>query len=102
MLPAETPQSRGGKSRAAKLSAERRVEIASGAAQARWGRRPLKPANAADVLRVEAALVALQAALRLLVAGGSDKTAVRVRSAIKSCDGALRHVRRRAGATLPG
>lgn len=47
----------------------------------------------ADIGRIEAAIGALRAAREDLVAAGAGRSAERVRRAIKSSEGALRHVR---------
>lgn len=89
-------QSKGGYARAAKLSPERRIEIATKASHARG--RQLKPTNPGDVHRVQTAVIGLRIALRMLTAAGCEKSAAKVRLAITSTDGALRHVQRRASA----
>ncbi len=89
-------QSKGGYARAAKLSPERRIEIATKASHARG--RQIKPAGPLDIKRVELACQALRVALQQLSIAGCDKSAAKVRLAITSTDGALRHVQRRASA----
>ena len=61
--------------------------------------RPLKPATVASVANVAQAVALLKTARDLLAREGCDLAAGRVRLAISSADGALRHVRRRADAT---
>lgn len=90
-------QAHGGAARAAKLSPARRTAIAAKAAQARWA-RPLRPASKMDVARVEVALDVLRGALFQLTEAGCPKAAAKVRQAITSTDGALRHARRRLAA----
>lgn len=98
-------QSKGGRARAAKLTPAQRSAIAASGARARW--RPvakgkaLKPATMADVYRVELAVIALRTALKMLTTAGCEKSAEKVRKAITSTDGALRHVQRRARAGDP-
>lgn len=92
-------QAQGGRARAEKLSPQRRREIALKAAGARWDGNRLKPATEADVLRVQAAQLGLQMALRCLTKSGCAKAADKVRRAIASTDGAYRHIKRRARST---
>lgn len=65
--------------------------------------RPLTPATARDVSNVLDALEHLRAARRLLSAADCPAALPKVASAIKSTEGALRHVQRRyrASFTLP-
>jgi len=58
--------------------------------------RQLKPAESADVIRVRRALSLLREARDLLRQVGAVRTVERVQAAIKSADGAVRHVERRA------
>lgn len=61
--------------------------------------RPLAPATANDVHNVAAALSDLRAARQRLSAAGCPSALASVQAAIKSTEGALRHVQRRADAT---
>lgn len=64
--------------------------------------RKLKPADSIDVMFVEEALQRLISAQQLLKNADCPKALARVRAAISSTEGALRHVRRRAAnVTLP-
>ena len=58
--------------------------------------RQLTPAGSADVQRVRRALTLLREARDLLRQAGAARTVERVQAAIKSADGAVRHVERRA------
>lgn len=57
--------------------------------------RPLRPATLQDVQAIDSAVVHLRRARDLLTGAGADKAAARVRLALSSADGALRHVDRR-------
>lgn len=57
--------------------------------------RPLNPASAADVTRVLDALEMLRAVRARLTAAECPAAVAKVASAIKSTEGALRHVQRR-------
>lgn len=62
--------------------------------------RPIKPATAADVEAVGIACAMLREARNLLTRAGASRSADRVRRALKSAEGAGRHVahrRRRTG-----
>jgi hypothetical protein len=58
--------------------------------------RVLRPATTADVDRVRVAVLRLREAHRLLSDASAGKAAAAVRGAIKSAEGASRHVERRA------
>jgi hypothetical protein len=57
--------------------------------------RPVKPATALQVLRVEQAMRHLAAARELLKEAGAERSVARVRLAITSAGGAHRHVKSR-------
>lgn len=57
--------------------------------------RKLKPGTYTEEYAIETALACLKKARDLLKLGGASKAVTRVRLAITSADGALRHVRRR-------
>lgn len=61
--------------------------------------RPLKPATQVHLSLVVSATFRLREARQLLVAAGCEKSAEKVRAALKSAAGALRHVQRRAYVT---
>lgn len=61
----------------------------------------MKPATTAEQDSARMALVKLREALALLTICDSPKTAARVRAAIKSCEGAVRHIDRRAAVPQP-
>ena len=62
--------------------------------------RKLTPATPRDRDRVQAAIEHLRFARHLLSEAKCQKTVARVRSALRSADGALRHVGRRSRAEL--
>lgn len=64
--------------------------------------RALQPATRADVQRVRLALAQLREARDNLRAAGAVLALARVNAALKSADGALRHVERRAHRTADG
>lgn len=64
--------------------------------------RPLKPARAGAEQRVAAALRQLRDVRNTLTAEGCSQAAAKVRAAITSTGGALRHMERRADATAGG
>ena len=57
--------------------------------------RPIKPASAADVEAVGIACAMLREARNLLAKAGASRSAERVRRALKSVEGAGRHVAHR-------
>lgn len=59
--------------------------------------RTLKPANAANAARLLHALDSLRVAREALKAAGCPRTLARVRAAIRSAEGAERHMLRRIG-----
>lgn len=61
--------------------------------------RPLAPASPNDVANVDLALARLRAARSALADTGAVQALAKVNAAIKSTEGALRHVARRARAT---
>lgn len=61
--------------------------------------RPLKPADPESVVAVSGALAALKTARDTFARHGCEQTAARVRLAITSANGALRHIERRAAET---
>jgi hypothetical protein len=64
--------------------------------------RQLKPATRADVDHVRLAIHHLQVARDLLRQAGATAALSRVRAALKSAEGAQRHVERRANETARG
>lgn len=61
--------------------------------------RTLRPAQASDPVAVREAYAHLQAACALLAAADAPQALAKARSAKKSTEGALRHVKRRVLAT---
>lgn len=59
---------------------------------------PLQPASYADVRTAQQALEHLRFARDLLASVGAKKAAQRVRRAVASTDGAVRHIQRRHAA----
>ena len=60
------------------------------------GRRPLKPGDAKTVAAVAEAIAHLRRARDLLHGAGAERAMARVRLALTSSEGALRHAERRA------
>jgi hypothetical protein len=95
-------QRQGGIARAAKLTPQRRSDIARAGAVARWGKpraekpKPVTAPTKADIDTAETALILLQSIRTQFRKLGCPKTAERIELAVSSAKGAVRNLRNKA------